>query len=157
MSPNVLFLSPGYPAEMPHFVRGLGQVGARVLGVGDQPASALPDEARKALADYLQVGNLWDEAAVVNAVSGWLRGRTLDRVECLWEPGVVLAARLRQTFAVPGMDVASAVRFRDKEAMKVALDRAGIRTPHHARARNVAEAQAAKERKIGRASCSERG
>jgi hypothetical protein len=146
MAPTVLFLSPGYPAEMPHFTRGLSQIGARVLGVGDQPATGLPGEARSALSDYLQVGNLWDENAVLGAVRGWLRGRTLDRVECLWEPGVVLAARLREALGVPGMRVETAVRFRDKEAMKATLDRAGVRTPRHARARNVAEAQAARER-----------
>src|SRR6185436_944587 len=146
MAPTVLFLSPGYPAEMPLFTRGLAAVGARVFGVGDQPASALPPEARTALSDYLQVGNLWDEQAVVGAVSGWLRGRRVDRVECLWEPGVVLAARLREAFGVPGMRVETAVRFRDKELMKEALDRAGVRVPRHARARNVAEARAAMER-----------
>ena len=27
MAPTVLFLSPGYPAEMPYFTRGLGQIG----------------------------------------------------------------------------------------------------------------------------------
>src|SRR5262245_61628905 len=122
MAVSVLFLSPGFPAEMPLFTRGLAAVGARVLGVGDQPASALPAEARAALADYLQVANLWDEAAVVNAVRGWLRGRSLDRVECLWEPGVVLAARLREALGVPGMRVETAVPFRDKEAMKQRLE-----------------------------------
>src|SRR6185503_5592533 len=129
MAPTVLFLSPGYPAEMPLFARGLSQVGARVFGVGDQPTSALPNEARAALSDYLQVANLWDEQAVVGAVRGWLRGRTVDRVECLWEPGVVLAARLREALGAPGMDVETATRFRDKELMKQALDAAGVRTP----------------------------
>lgn len=146
MAPTVLFLSPGYPAEMPYFTRGLGQVGARVLGVGDQPASALPAEARPALSDYLQVANLWDEQAVVGSVRNWLRGRSVERVECLWEPGVVLAARLREALDVPGMRVEAATRFRDKELMKAALDRAGVRTPKHARARTAAEAHAAKER-----------
>lgn len=146
MAPNVLFLSPGYPAEMPLFTRGLSQVGARVFGVGDQPSSALPPEARAALSDYLQVGNLWDEQAVVAAVRAWLRGRSLERVECLWEPGVVLAARLRGALGAPGMDVETATRFRDKELMKQALDRAGVRTPKHARARNAGEARAAMER-----------
>jgi hypothetical protein len=146
MPPTVLFLSPGYPAEMPFFTRGLAAVGARVFGVGDQPAAALPSDARSALADYLQVANLWDEDAVVNAVRGWLRGRSLDRVECLWEPGVVLAARLREAFGAQGMRVEAAVKFRDKELMKAALDRAGVRTPKHGRARNVAEAKAARER-----------
>src|SRR5262249_32129384 len=105
-----------------------------------------PREARGALSDYLQVKSLWDEAAVVDAVRGWLRGRSVDRVECLWEPGVVLAARLREALDVPGMRVETAVRFRDKEAMKEALDRAGVRTPRHARARSVVEARAARER-----------
>ncbi len=146
MAPTVLFLSPGYPAEMPLFVRGLAQVGARVFGVGDQPVSALPPEAKAGLADYLQVGNLWDEGAVLGAVRNWLHGRAVERVECLWEPGVVLAARLRGALGAPGMDVETATRFRDKELMKQALDRAGVRTPAHARARNAAEARAAQER-----------
>jgi hypothetical protein len=146
MPPTVLFLSPGYPAEMPLFTRGLAQVGARVLGVGDQPQSALPEEARAGLADYLQVANLWDEQAVLTSVRGWLRGRAVERVECLWEPGVVLAARLREALGAKGMRVEQAVRFRDKELMKAALDQAGVRVPRHARARNVAEARAAMER-----------
>ena len=146
MAPTVLFLSPGYPAEMPLFTRGLAQVGARVLGVGDQPQSALPAEARAGLADYLQVANLWDEQAVLASVRGWLRGRAVERIECLWEPGVVLAARLREALGAKGMRVETAVRFRDKELMKAALDQAGVRVPRHARARNVAEARSAMER-----------
>ena len=39
---TVLMISPGYPAEMPFFVRGLASTGARVVGVGDQPVDALP-------------------------------------------------------------------------------------------------------------------
>ena len=60
---NVVYLSPGFPAEMPLFVRGLSQVGAKVYGVGDQPASALPPEAREALTDYLQIRGFGDEPA----------------------------------------------------------------------------------------------
>ena len=47
---NVLFLSPGYPPEMPKFVKGLAQSGARVIGLGDQPEKALPPDARDHLA-----------------------------------------------------------------------------------------------------------
>lgn len=147
MPPTVLFLSPGYPAEMPLFTQALSTVGARALGVGDQPPGALPEEARRALAGYLQVKNLWDEGALVHEVRQWLKGRTVDRVECLWEPGVVHAARLREALGgVPGMSVETARRFRDKELMKETLDRAGVRTPKHARARSTAEARAAMER-----------
>ena len=143
---KVLFLSPGYPSEMPHFVRGLSEVGAAVLGVGDQPTSALPELTRRQLAGYLQVASLWDEAAVVAAVRDWPAAADVERVECLWEPGVVLAARLREALGVTGLDVAGALRFRNKELMKQTLDAAGIRTPRHTAATTVAEVWSAAER-----------
>jgi hypothetical protein len=136
---NVLMISPGFPDDMPLFTRGLGEVGASVLGLGDQPVAALPAGVRACLTDYLQVKNLWDESAVVAEVRGWLRGRRLDRVESLWEPAIVLAARLREAFSVPGLSVEESVPLRDKERMKQVLDRAGVRTPHHYRARTAQE------------------
>jgi hypothetical protein len=143
---NVLLLSPGFPAEMPLFTRGLANVGARALGVGDQPLAALDPKARASLSDYLQVESLWDEAALVRQVGSWLRGRELDRVECLWEPGMIVAARLREAFGVPGLSVERTVPFRDKEKMKQVLDAAGVRTPRHARARTAGECREAAER-----------
>ena len=38
---TVLMISPGYPAEMAFFTRGLGQAGVRVIGLGDQSQDAL--------------------------------------------------------------------------------------------------------------------
>jgi len=143
---NVLLLSPGFPAEMPLFTRGLARVGARVLGVGDQPLAALDPEARAALSDYLQVRDLWDEEALAREVHAWVRGSSVDRVECLWEPGMVAAARLREALGVPGFGVEATLPFRDKERMKQVLDAAGVRTPRHTRARTAAECRAAAER-----------
>ncbi len=143
---KVLLISPGFPADMPLFTRGLARVGATVLGVGDQPQAALDPDAKDALSAYLQVPDLWDEAAVVQRVREWLGGRSLDRVECLWEPGVVLAARLREAFGLPGLTVSQAIPFRDKESMKQVLDAAGVRTPHHYRAKTKEECRSAAER-----------
>lgn len=143
---NVLMLSPGYPAEMPEFARGLAEVGANVIGVGDQPAGALPETARRALAAYVQVSSLFDETRTVAELRRELAGRRIDRVETLWEPLIVLAARLREAFGAPGLSVARAIAFRDKETMKQQLDAAGIRTPRHARCRTGAECRAAAER-----------
>ncbi|MEZ6037748.1 MAG: ATP-grasp domain-containing protein [Planctomycetota bacterium] len=142
----VVYLSPGFPAEMPLFVRGLAAVGAKVLGVGDQPRQALPREAREALHDYLQVRSFGDERAVVDEIRGWLRGRSVDRVECMWERLMYLAATLRETFSVPGMSRAQTEIFRDKESMKQAVERAGLRVPRHARAHSMHDAWAAIER-----------
>ncbi len=143
---NVLFFSPGFPTEMPHFVRGLAEVGARVIGLGDQPAGALPEVARHALANYIQVGSLFDEEAVVREVRREVRGHRIDRVESVWEPGMLLAARLREALGVPGMSVEETRPFRDKTIMKNVLQKAGLRTPHHARATTEAECREAAER-----------
>jgi hypothetical protein len=135
---NVLLLSPGYPADMPEFTRGLAEAGARVFGAGDSSIDSLPQLVRRSLAEYIPVRSLWDDDAVIASLREHLRGQQLDRIECLWEPGILLAARLRETFGVPGLDVAQAQRFRDKELMKQALDAAGIRTPRHLAAQSVA-------------------
>jgi len=144
--PTVLFLSPGYPAEMPHFVRGLAEVGAEVLGLGDQPEALLPAVVRRALGGYLRVRDLWDEEEVVLAARDWLGDRGIDRVECLWEPGMLLAARLREALGAAGLSREATVPFRNKERMKQLLDAAGIRTPRHAAARGARAIREAAER-----------
>ena len=58
MTATVLMISPGYPAEMPFFTRGLARAGARVIGAGDQHVSGLPDMARDHLAAYWQIPSL---------------------------------------------------------------------------------------------------
>jgi biotin carboxylase len=128
---NVLIISPGYPADMPEFTRGLAETGATVFGAGDQSQDRLPELVRRSLSRYVQVPSLWDSAAVAERLRDELRGESLDRIECLWEPGVMLAAQLRGRFGVEGMSEEHATLFRDKEAMKLKLDAAGIRTPKH--------------------------
>jgi hypothetical protein len=135
---KVLILSPGYPADMPEFTRGLADCGAEVFGVGDQPVAALPDLVKQSLSEYVEVRSLWDSAAVISELHASLKGHSIDRIECLWEPGIMLAAQLRQHFGVEGLGIEQAHRFRDKEAMKIALDKAGIRTPRHVAADSAA-------------------
>ncbi len=143
---NVLMISPGYPAEMAFFTRGLGQAGATVIGLGDQSPDALPQTAKDALDHYVHVGSLAAEdhvAAIARDLGGQVR---IDRVECLWEPYMILAARLREELGLPGLTVAQTEPFRDKERMKQLLDAAGLRTPWHVAAQTVADVWAAAER-----------
>lgn len=143
---NVLMIAPAYPWEMMWFTRGLARMGARVVGLGDTPTAGLPKEVREALSAYIQVPQLWDEAGVIELVRKHPAAQHLDRVECMWEPGMILAAKLREALGLPGMQVEQTMLFRDKERMKQALDRAGIRTPHHAKAVTSGEVYAAAER-----------
>src|SRR5215218_7873620 len=145
---DVVMISPGYPPEIPYFTRALAQAGARILGVSDQPESALPDEARQHLAGYLQVQSLQDEDGVIEAVKHWTSPVRVDKVECLWEPGMLLTARLREALGVEGMNVEQTLPFRDKDRMKQVLSAAGVRTPRHARATSAEECREA-ARRIG--------
>jgi biotin carboxylase len=139
-------VSPGYPAEMASFTRGLGQAGVSVIGLGDQSQAALPGTARHALDHYVHVGSLAAEDQVAATVRELARNIRIDQVECLWEPYMILAARLREELGLPGLTVAQTVPFRDKERMKQLLDAAGLRTPWHTVAATVAEVWAAAER-----------
>lgn len=142
---TVLMISPGYPVEMSYFTRSLAEVGARVVGIGDQRTGDLPPEARHAMAHYQEVVSLADSSAVLHEVGQIARHVQIDQVECLWEPYMLLAAQIREKLGLPGLSVAQTVPFRDKEEMKRQLDAAGIRTPHHASSTSVAGIWAAAE------------
>lgn len=143
---NVVFLAPAYPPEMQQYTRGLAEVGARVFGVGDSPAAALPATLKRYLSDYLQVPRILDELDVVLRVRAWLAGREIDRVLANWEPLVLTAAHLRERFDIPGMSVDAVTGFRDKQLMKERVRAAGLRVPRSERVRTVRETWAAAER-----------
>jgi hypothetical protein len=130
---------------MSYFTRALAAVGATVIGIGDQPPHALPEAARGVLAHYEHV-SLTDEGAVLAALRGLSRHVRIDQVECLWEPYMLLAARIREELGLAGMTVEQTLPFRDKEHMKRILDAAGIRTPWHTRATSVSAVWEAAER-----------
>ncbi len=142
---DVLFLSPNYPPEMQQFTRGLAEVGARVLGVGDTPSQALAPVVKQALADYLVVPSSLDTADVTRRLAGWLRGRSVDRVETNWEPLTLLAAELRERWGLPGMRRDAVLGFRDKVLMRERLRAAGVRVPRAMRIRTVPDAWRAAE------------
>src|SRR5207253_721323 len=63
------------------------EVGANVLGVGDQPQASLAPHLKQYLADYLQVPRIMDEEDVIARVAAWLRGKRIDRILSNLEPG----------------------------------------------------------------------
>ncbi len=81
---NVLMISPGFPVEQPYFTRGLASVGARVIGMGDQPEGALPPMTREAVSAYFKV-NFADEDGMIAEAQRIASQIRIDRVECLPE------------------------------------------------------------------------
>jgi biotin carboxylase len=142
---NVVFLSPVYPPEMIEYTRGLAEIGANVYGVGDTPFEALPQRVRPYLTDYLRVPRIMAEDDVMERVSAWLRGRRIDNVLSNWEPLVILAARLRERWGLPGMSVDTVKGFRDKQLMKERVAAAGVRVPKSRRVTTEKETRAAAE------------
>src|SRR5215470_484174 len=140
---RVLFLAPAYPPEMIEYTRGLAELGHAVYGVGDAPATALPQRVRDSLQDYLEVPRLLDESDTAARVVSWFGERPPERALSNWEPLVILAARLREHWSLIGMSVDTVRGFRDKQLMKERVARAGLRVPRARRARTVAECQAA--------------
>ncbi len=136
---RVAFLAPHYPAEMPHFVRGLTEVGAQVIGVGNASAGELGPTAQL-LSRYVRVdASLMDEQAAHDELVPVLSALGIDRIEALWEPLVLLAARLRDTLGLGGMSHDTVQGFRDKGLMKERIAAAGLRVPRSERASTVDE------------------
>jgi biotin carboxylase len=137
---KVLFLSPHYPEEMLDFTRGLAEVGARVYGVGDMPAAALPAKVKPYLHDYVQVQGLMNEEHALGRLVDIARQIGVDRVETLWEPMVLLAAAVREALGLVGhggIDRNTALGFRDKPIMKARLLAANVRVPRFGRSDSV--------------------
>lgn len=133
----VLMLAPGYPGEMPYFCRGLAVNGADVIGVSDVPEHELPQLTRESMKGYIRVANFMDEEDVVRVVRERMGGQHVQRIVCLWEPGVILAAKIRETLGIQGMRVDQAQTFRNKDLMKQRVTAAGVRTPKHASATSI--------------------
>jgi biotin carboxylase len=143
---DVVFISPHYPAEMPHFLRGLVEVGARVYGIADAPLSALSADVKRHLTAYLQVPGILDEDDVIARATDWLRGRNVDLVLANWEPVMLLAARMNERWGLVSDSIMTvdAVRgFRDKRLMKERVEAHGLRVPRSVRVKTAAEAREA--------------
>jgi len=140
---NVIMLAPGYPGEMPYFCRALAMHGAKVYGLSEVPEHGLPSLTREHMAGYLKVATFTDEASVVRQVVEATNGHQIDRVVCMWEPGVVLAAKLREALGASGQGVQQAITFRNKDVMKQVVTAAGIRTARHASATTIAQVREA--------------
>ena len=132
-------ISPSYPTEMSSFTRALAQVGAQIVGVSDRPVTELSERARYHLDGYLQVTFLGEQAQSIREILSSAEIESIDRVECLWEPCVLMAAALREDLGLPGMTLADTLPFRDKDWMKQRVASAGIRTPLHRRAASAEE------------------
>ena len=123
---HVLFVEPSFPHNQKQFVRALRSVGARVTGIGERPAEALPGDVREWLYRYERVSSVVDEPALHEVVRRIQAREWVDRLEATVEAHIMAAARVREACGIPGTSVRTAHLCRDKPAMKEALRAGGI-------------------------------
>lgn len=123
---HVLFVEPAFPYNQMQFVRALSAVGARVTGIGEAPAHALPDQLKGWLYGYEQVRSVVHEPSMLEAVKRVQAREWVDRMEATVEAHIMPAARVREARGIPGISVQTSHLCRDKPAMKEALRKAGI-------------------------------
>src|ERR1022692_4714836 len=136
---NVIFVEPFFPAAQRHFVRGLAEVGATVIGIGETAAEYLDEELRGWLHHYEQVSSVTDVEAMTRAVRSVQDKLWVDRIEATIEAHTMPTAHVREACAIPGTSVRTAWLCRDKPSMKQVLREAGIPTAASIAAASAAE------------------
>lgn len=84
---------------------------------------------RASLDEIFFLPDMYDLTAMLNGVSYLARTRRFDRIVALDDFDVETAAALREHVQMPGLGTTVARRFRDKLAMRVAAQSAGILVP----------------------------
>lgn len=110
------------------FMREAKALGARVLLL---TVESLRDAAwaRDAIDELFFMPELYNREHVANAVSYLARSQRIDSIVPLDEFDVEMAAALREHLRMPGMNESTTRFFRDKLAMRVRAQEAGIRVP----------------------------
>ena len=139
---HVLFVEPGFPRNQREFVRALAEVGARVTGLGESPASALDRELRGWLHGYEEVGPVTHTESLLDAVRRVQAREWVDRLEATVEAHIMPAAQVREATGIPGTSTRTAWLCRDKPAMKEVLREAGVPTAQSTGTSSFEEAHA---------------
>ncbi|RKY21021.1 MAG: ATPase [Planctomycetota bacterium] len=134
---HVILVEPAFPSYQRQFARALHQVGARVTGIGERPLEALDEELCGWLDDYIQIGSVVDEGALLQAVRAVQAVRPVHRLEATIEAHIMPAAHVREAAGIPGTSTRTAFLCRDKPAMKAALREAGVPCAQSTGADNV--------------------
>jgi hypothetical protein len=135
----VVFIEPRFPGNQKYFIKGLAEVGATVIAIGEGSKQSLDDDLKRWLTHYEEVGSVCDEAAVLRAVKSIESRATIDRLEATIEAHIMPIARVREAAGIPGTSVRTAMLCRDKPAMKEVLRAGGVPCARSTGASNAKE------------------
>jgi hypothetical protein len=138
---RVVFIEPRFPANQKFFIKGLAEVGATVIAIGEGSKQSLDDDLKRWLTHYEEVGSVCDESAVLRAVKFIESRQSIDRLEATIEAHIMPIARVREAAGIPGTSVRTAMLCRDKPAMKEVLRAGGVPCARSTGASNAKEVQ----------------
>ena len=127
------------------FLRQAKQEGARVLLLTSQSLKDTAQFPRDSLDDIFympDVDKQWNREDTLKAVSYLARTEAIDRIVPLDDFDLELAAYLREHLRIPGLGESSTRYFRDKLAMRMKAEEAGLSIPpfvHVLNHRRIAE------------------
>jgi hypothetical protein len=124
---NVVFISPHFPPNFRHFVRGLRDAGATVLGVGDEWFDNLNGDLRGKFHEYYRVQNMENYDEVLRALGHFThKWGKIDRLDSLNEHWLETEAKLRTDFNIFGVKTDWIDSIKRKSHMKALFQKANI-------------------------------
>lgn len=140
---RVVFVAPYAMDATNRFLAAFATIdNARVVVVSSDPVEAFPEAVRANLAGHWRVGDCLDADQLTEGVAAvGQRVGGVDVLTGILENLQVTLAQVRERLAIPGMDAATAERFRDKALMKAAFEAADIPCARNARVDSADEAR----------------
>ncbi len=125
---HVVFIAPYFGANLTHCLAMLAGLEDIRLGiVTHEPEERVPEFLRKRMAGHFQIANSLDPDQLVMAARAFQKEwGSVDRLLGYLEEMQLPLAQAREFLGIPGMKIAAARCFRDKNRMKEVLADAGL-------------------------------
>lgn len=130
---GVVFVAPYFLPTTTRFIAAAAsQTGINLGLISVDARDKLPRELAARLTAHFQVDDALDPAQLAAAVTA-IRGQlgSIDRLMGPLEELQVPMAQVREAMSIPGIDVQTALNFRDKDRMKKIIDKAGLPCARH--------------------------
>lgn len=134
MTVHVVFVVPFVMAATLRFVSGAASLpGVRLSVISQDPLEKLPPVLRTCLAGHWRLDDCFDARLLVQAINELARRHgAVQRLVGSLEQLQVPLADARQQLGLPGLEIAAAINFRDKNRMKDVFAAAGLPCARHA-------------------------
>ena len=138
----MVFVAPYFGANIISCLHALAKLeGVRLGIVTHEPEERVPASIKSRLSGHYRVANTLDPSLLIEATRAFQKewGK-VDRLLGYMEEMQLPVARARQALGIPGMDVETALNFRDKNRMKETIAKAGLPVARQALVTDVTDA-----------------